>query len=507
MAIYLAEANGQGLPNNVFADLAFILGTDDNGGLGTADLQPHPGYQLMAFSPQDPPTGANPFSVSRINDLINTVDAPIIVLGVDSTYNVPEIHKPVTNVGGITFGPDPAQPGPIPSPIGGDILVIYDVSGCNGKGYVVKDNGGQEVSMPSYMTLFHELAHAYHRAVHDEPLNDTDAQALAVADENKARQEHGLPIRSTANDDGGCGTTHGSWIKCFIVSAASGSPRSPEVQRFQDIRDNLLRSTSFGREFFQNLHSEYYQFSPRVAADMNASPQLKALLSILAVEPLLDYLTLAELYVMGGWERESFADEVARTLSAFADRLKCTGLSDEDIASVSNQVAHSCDSLSVDADPKRGHKNGISNRQPHQTMSIDAALEYLVAEVKARVPRREYIGWALAEPVTIYWALLVLYTNTRDSQTLVRSYGDALERWLIRVPVPGSLANLDRVALAASLVDLSHTVFTIPRVRRQFASRIHTAWSDRLPYDLAAMLRGIEYLPDENEPGGSHYGE
>uniref|UniRef100_Q01Z13 Uncharacterized protein n=1 Tax=Solibacter usitatus (strain Ellin6076) TaxID=234267 RepID=Q01Z13_SOLUE len=87
----------------------------------------------------------------------------------------------------------------------------------------------------------------------------------------------------------GGGSTGGG---CFIATAAYGSELAPEVRFLQNIRDNVLRQTRWGRRFFDELWQHYYRISPPIAKEMWADPKLREVVSWSIVEPWTNYMKL-----------------------------------------------------------------------------------------------------------------------------------------------------------------------------------------------------------------------
>ncbi len=61
--------------------------------------------------------------------------------------------------------------------------------------------------------------------------------------------------------------------KCFIASAAFGSPLNRYVQRFREFRDRYLLPSSIGKKFVET----YYQYGPALANSIHESERMRAL--------------------------------------------------------------------------------------------------------------------------------------------------------------------------------------------------------------------------------------
>lgn len=100
-----------------------------------------------------------------------------------------------------------------------------------------------------------------------------------------------------ADSDGGTDTKSfeinvkdDSW--CFIATAAYGSPLAPQVQFLREIRDEVLRQTEWGFNFFETYWKYYYRISPPIAEEMKRDPQLRRTIRWSIVEPWSNYMRL-----------------------------------------------------------------------------------------------------------------------------------------------------------------------------------------------------------------------
>jgi hypothetical protein len=86
--------------------------------------------------------------------------------------------------------------------------------------------------------------------------------------------------------------------RCFIATAAFGSPHAPAVLVLRDLRDRYLNSNPLGRE----LTALYYRISPRVATLIDEHPWLRVPVQVL----LLPFVTLS-LLLLGSSLSTKFA--------------------------------------------------------------------------------------------------------------------------------------------------------------------------------------------------------
>lgn len=88
-------------------------------------------------------------------------------------------------------------------------------------------------------------------------------------------------------------TGRGPTIKCFIVSATTGSSESVEVNRLRQLRDRVASASRLGDQLIDVIYREYYQFSPEIAAELEQDMIAQKAALWVIVRPLLAWYTLA----------------------------------------------------------------------------------------------------------------------------------------------------------------------------------------------------------------------
>ncbi len=245
----------------------------------------------------------------------------------------------VVNITGRTFDQPPILSDPHPVPIcsqtgitvlgntlGTDnfvIAIIYDVTNCDGFGYLGYDQDGYEIPRTPQTNLVFGLAWA-NMALKDLSRPDI-ADRLAHVDlqdclniENlffrKVRMmrlrvdpqagygvkcpsqpfKRTTPPPETQPSESPKGFYYPHVSGCFVASAAYGSPFAPEVDFLRHIRDDVLTRTRFGERWFRHFHEHYYRISPAIAQQMREQPELARLIRFAIVEPLVRYLQMAQ---------------------------------------------------------------------------------------------------------------------------------------------------------------------------------------------------------------------
>jgi len=261
-------------------------------------------------------------SADRLVTLVNTSagdnwDFPILITPMDASVNSIE---PYTGMGnnvkgnGLTFSDNANK----------IIHVVYDTSQCLGAGIALRDAANNPIATPNCVVLYHELSHAFHFAINQDPFmpngicsgNSSDEPG-AETDENVLRAELGLCARDVCNHDGGCGSgdscggsatpngppisgggsasgTSGGSTGCFIVSASTGSTQSNEVVRLRELRDRISSLSNLSAQLIDGIYLEYFQFSPGIADEIGGSFAAREAVRRMIVRPLFAWYSLAE---------------------------------------------------------------------------------------------------------------------------------------------------------------------------------------------------------------------
>ena len=410
----------------------------------------------------DPPP-ASDFARERIFEMGSDItQAPdIFIYGAPSTYSV-EGHS-ICDVGGATW-----TVGFMPGSI--DINVAYDAGNCNGNGSYVYGSKGK-IDAPTYTTLFHELMHAYHIMKGDEPSQVADAEVQAKQDENILRVSQGLPSRDVNNWLGGCNkpckSPNGKGLGklCLIVSAASGSPRSIEVFLFQQVRDHLRR-TELGQAFFEEFFHEYYQFSPRVASEIERTPEFKQSVYDFFVEPLLGYYAIFQQMAAHPGERAEDGEVANGIVARYASAVARRGLTRSQIASIAYRLRR-----------EAGMPTGDLHN-PTCEADFEATLNRLLDALAGRSAGHKLTYWGLLAPLAIFWEWMVSTMDT-ERTPCADEVEQALLDWLSWMPADCALRNLPPDAIRQDLASLAETEFRNPRLCARLAQNVLGALDSR----------------------------
>lgn len=460
-----------GTPDAPFSDIYVICGQD--GGLGEDAVPADPTVARVTYGQSNHTPTAD-----RMNTLVHTEYAsPLVITGLPSSGVLPDGSSIAGN--GATFVDHSQTPSVI--------RVVYDTGQCNGSNIWVVDTSGNHIITPNPVILYHELSHAFHYATGTIAATSAQEEVNAEGDENVLRGELGLPLRDVNSHEGGCGVPGDGGSGCFLVSAAYGSEREQEINRLRRTRDLLLRRSALGRDFFNQLYREYYTFSPRIAVDMQRDPELRRLVRVTLVGPLLDFYQQVEQYCVWGWRDDGFADFLVPHLARARATLIAEGLTEADA-----HLLHG--NLTLLA---AGLFQWLDEADDAPTTPTPATvLGYLAAVLVARQGCLPLARWALFTPLADYWRILADALSAEDAttahaETLVR----AMARWLGDAPLRYTSGALDRPPLMADLEDLATGAFSAPDVRLAVGTRMLDRYGKEAGFDLRATLEELRYLP------------
>lgn len=331
-------------------------------------------------------------------------------------------------------------------------LVLYDteLDVC-----VARDGTGGtlDLPLPGPVVLYHELSHAF-RIVTNSLLALTAGcdpsspeENAAIVEENDMRQQIAglldLPaeLRDPNNHCGGiCGTSSGGC--CIVASVVTGSPLSVEVQRLRAVRDGFVRRMESGHDFFQQLHYDYYSFSPQVCTMIAADLSLQQQIRVGFVEPLMDF-----------WEFMALRTrESPRTAQAFGALIR-QHFGRTDLRTRSVNLNHVSEWWS----------DGSPNND------LPAELRELLNE---RAWPSPIIQWALVRPLEIELVvvndLLTGMTDTFIGERLL----DLLRAWTVAIPIGGVWGSLPSEKLGVEIALFDQGLLQDDLAELQFRRRL-----------------------------------
>jgi hypothetical protein len=386
-------------------------------------------------------------TAARLYELANTTfDFPIVITGMAGGID-PYSGMDVTGNGftyldssGSGFG-------------GGTVVrVVYDLNQCNGQGIVGFDISGKRITTPNPVLLYHELSHAFRAAQEmTDPVND---EIPAEKDENVMRGVLHLCLRDVNNHGGDCGppaddcggSNGDTGTSCFIVSAATDSPASIEVIRLQRLRARVGVASKLAAELIDVILDEYYQFSPRIAAEIQQDAAARQSVLRIAVRPLLAWYTLAGALAL------DHADQ------------KVIGCAVEDVARVCASQPEASSIAAV--------LETICSDRPLPANAPRLLLDF--AATLREAARFRFASWAILDPLVRVW------TSAARGLYVV----EEVAGWLASAPLEMLTPPRDPELLDLELRTLADFLSFTPRAQRQIGMRLASAW----PYALEALI-------------------
>ena len=454
-------------------DMLFISNGDTN--VGQIAVAGQPQLQQVIYGPQVDPG----IPATRLFQLVNTnfgvnpqnIDIIVVAGGIGFMLNDGSsiagngvTMSPGLTISGVTFNPTTS------------VVVIYDVTDNGGQGLCLKPQNSDDLNLatPAPVILYHELSHALRFALGTTlDTTETDCsdaapeETAAETDENDMRDQlvtarGGVPDGSTRRDTNNhCGNPNGCQSGgdcCIVASVASGSPYSKEVQMLRRVRDQFLRRSSVGLDFFDRLHYDYYAFSPQVCRLMSGSPQTRQLVERCFVRPLVDCLQLVRDYALATCPA---AELGARFLARVEGNPYLNSLGRAEIAEA--------------LDLLRGTPGAVV-----QERALGALVEQLARP-------SEYVRWALMEPLETYIQALIWRIDGCAASEIGERLGVAIDGWGARMPVTAAWNDLSNRALREELEFLKTALLKSPAARAEFARRLPASfWHDEARARLLA---------------------
>jgi hypothetical protein len=296
-----------------------------------------------------------------------------------------------------------------------------------------------EVFEDPYIRLYHEFLHAeglIDRIPHSHPVIEPKV--------NQLRTQRGLGYEIEVP-------------YCFIVSAASGSATSKEVEALQQIRNQLLRPNRIGHLIERRIYSAYMRFSPAVAQAIERSAELRWLILEIIVRPFIVFLDLTKGYAFETQDRR----QLRSTIEQFRERLLERHTWAE-LAELSGLIASWASRLQSPPDP------AIAMQDPPSRQGVNAerVLGWLSASINAAAPNDPYIIWA-TRPLSAIWEIVVDRGPCPEELFIDRVHG-----WVADLPLPDELRQLPPEAIADGLRELEQTALKHEPLRAALVRRI-----------------------------------
>lgn len=403
---------------------------------------------------------------ARLNELVNTAFTPdygagagpqavdIVVVGLPDNFVFGDGSFSTVN-NGTALGPmGTTVPGATLNPTT-NCLVLYDTDPhvC-----VARDGTGGDLDLPltGPIVLYHELSHA-RRIVRNELLALTfecdpssPEENAAIIDENDMRTQVAAMLGNAVvlRDPGiHCGEDCPSGGCCIVATLVSGSPRSPMVQSLRSIREHVIRSTETGYDFFDQLHYDYYAFSPQACTMMAGDLELQRRIRVGFVEPLIDFWRFVA-------ERSIRPDLDDRALAQCFFDLVCNGDDPADRLALLRHVSATWD--------QNAH------------VDIPSGLRSLL---QSEAWPRETIQWALIEPLRVSAEVLAIRSEGVDDQATGQRLREILDAWASMLPITPAWGALSSEQLIRELDQCERMLLQSLTAKQRFRDRLKVRFS------------------------------
>lgn len=251
-------------------------------------------------------------------------------------------------------------------------------------------------------------------------------------------QAHCLnPVTTPPGGGGGGGSP-----SCFIVTAATGSAQSAEVNGLRQLRDRVGGVSRLGAQLIEAIYREYAQFSPAIAADLEQDTVSRQAVLWVVVRPLVAWYSLAGKL---GLERD-----------------------EESVRAAVQQVAEACPRYLSPASIASMLEVVRSGRELPET-APDLLREF--APKIADAARFPFASWGILEPLVRVW------TAAAEGRDVV----EEVAQWLAGAPIDSFLIPASPQQLESELEVLSGIMAFHPAARRQLGERLLAAWPHARP--------------------------
>ena len=312
------------------------------------------------------------------------------------------------------------------------VYVTLRVTACSG-GAVLAGAGISDGYATAYTNSYGELLVGWNESLYEGYAYHVSKTGYVTRSVPLYNSQNGTTVTTcldaASSGGGGSGGTSGG-ISCFIVTAASGSPETEEVEALRRLRDQVAARSKIADSLIAAVYDEYWQFSPAIAEQITGSGDTREMAMLAVVRPLLGWYSLATSLALCDGKADAHRDALVEACPGWVDP----------------------GSIAALIDHVRRHR-----AVPHDAPPFVASIaEHLVKG--ASLP---LVDWAILRPLQTAWELAISGGQADE----------AIAKWLEDAPIEA--ASPDRsageVAALATLLDFA------PISRRNLLSRIDAA--------------------------------
>jgi hypothetical protein len=223
---------------------------------------------------------------------------------------------------------------------------------------------------------------------------------------------------------------------------------SSDVSALRLVRDRFVRRTQIGHAFFEQIHYDYYAFSPQIASTAAGDLEVRRLIREGFVRPLISVLGLIEAYALHGAGPSLLGRQfVEAHPSAASSRARLDAMT---------QAADAILNAGATDDP------------------LGAVAKLLIS----RGLPSEHIRWALMEPVAFYHAALSAHVEGATADSLGADLAASIDNWSAMLPIDPVWGSLSLAEAQAELRILERKLLRTRSARDRFRARLAGAHGD-----------------------------
>lgn len=244
--------------------------------------------------------------------------------------------------------------------------------------------------------------------------------------------------------------------KCFIVSAATGSPESEEIIQLRLLRDRVEARSQLCGQLIDAIYREYFQFSPSIAFALEEDEIARKAVLWIVVRPLLAWYTLAGTLAFEQDNPQRVKKALQGVTKACPRYLR------------GSSIVASLDAI-------------LSN----EPLGADTSPRLLAFVPKLRkAARSRFAVWAILDALRRVWA-------TRKSVDL----REQVAQWLADAPLDILTPPTNPERLESELQVLAKIFDFKPAARQQIGERLALAW----PEAIGALKRSGLFSQEQKE--------
>jgi hypothetical protein len=229
-------------------------------------------------------------------------------------------------------------------------------------------------------------------------------------------------------------------IPCFIVTAATGTAQSAEVQALRALRGHVVKRSAVAAALIDTIYAEYWQFSPSIAHELNQDEFARQAVLSTVVRPLVAWYTLAGTLAFEPCDRKAIkkaAQDASKACPVF--------VGGSTVTAVLKAI-------------RTGEEVGVS---------LPQVVQSFLPKIReaARLP---FASWAIFDPLERVWKCAANHSDIVDE----------VAQWLANAPLESLPSPSTPRELEVELGALADFFNFRPAARHKLGKRLVAAWPD-----------------------------